>query len=381
MTHPLTRRSLLTAALGVGGLGLVVGAAGPAAAVPSSPTRRGRFVDVTAWPAQARVRSLSVGGSGTWAVGQQYTDSGTRSFAVLRRLSGKAWVGVKLPVSFRATGEAVVADATGVWVGGTRNDVSLPVPDGTSVVGHVSRTGAWRALDTTGLPAWLEIGSLRVEGGQLLLTGMVPTAGGASLRPYAASHPLAATAAASGWTSHLVDAPAWDGATAYPLLRVADGDPTWATAGAWVLRRAGAGWRVVDVPPGTEGLGKTAAALAQGRMHVVVEGAGGTQLWRQTAAGWTTVDLPPRFGIQAVAGSPDELWAVGTTTGGPDFGATAVRVVGGRLVDRVGGAVGSGGPVGILDQVVVDAGGALAAGYHAAAPGGDALGWTCRPVV
>lgn len=381
-TH-LTRRTLLTTALGTAGLGLLVGAR-PASAMPLGAASRGHFVDVHGWPVRARVAAFSWGPSGTWAIGQQYDSSGTHSSAILRRRAGSAWQTVALPASFRATAGAAYADGAGVWVAGTRGDVSLPVADGSSVVGHVSPSGVWRSIGTHGLPRWLTVGSLGAEGDRLLLTGMVPTSGGASLRPFAATSPL--TGPATGrWTGQPVTAPAWDTSTAYPLLRMADGAPTWATAGAWVLRRRGAGWAVVDVPPGTTGATKVGCASAQGQVHVLTEGFDGTELWRQVESGgsgrWTAVPLPGGFVAQAVAGDSKEVWVVGQTEGGEDFAATALRVVDVKVVDRVGGSLSAGGPVGILDHVIVDPAGPLAAGYRAAEPGGDALGWTCRPVV
>lgn len=384
-TH-LTRRTVLTTALGTAALGLVA-AARPATAAPLTTASRGRFVDVTGWPVSARVNAFAVGASGTWAIGQHYDSSRDHSAAILRRragTTGTTWAAVALPTTFRATGTAAYADSSGVWVAGTRNDVSLPVADGSSVVGHVSTAGTWRSFGTLGLPKWLNVASVRAEGGQLLLTGMVPTSGGASLRPYAASRAIDSPATVR-WTSELVTAPAWDTSSAFPLLRIADGAPTWATAGAWVLRRQGSGWTVVDVPPGTTGSTKIACASAQGQIHVLTQGYAGLGLWRRTdtagSAAWVSVPLPDKFVAQAMAGDAEQLWVVGETDGGEDFAATALRVVGGKVVDRVGGPLSAGGPVGILNQVIVDPGGVLAAGYRSTQPGGLGLGWTCRPVV
>lgn len=379
MPAHLTRRTMLTMALATSGL--ILGARS-AVASPLTAVNRGRFVDVTGWPANARALDLTVGPSGTWAIGQQHDRSGLHSSAVLRRRVGASWVPVALPASFKAWGSAAYADATGVWVAGTRGEVTLPVSDGSTVVGHVSTSGTWKGLGAVGLPSFLTVASLKVEGALLLLTGMRPTPDGSSLRPFAATKPLGASPSVH-WASLAVDAPVWDSGTAAPLLRLAEGAPSWATAGTWLLRRQAPGWKVVDGPPGTFAQTKSACALAEGQIHVVTQGVAGPTLWRRTTSSraWRRIALPTNFGAQAMAGDARQLWVVGQTQGGEDFAATALRVVGGSVVDTVGGPLSAGGPVGILEHVAVAADGPLAAGYRATAPGGKAIGWTCRLLV
>lgn len=269
-----------------------------------------------------------------------------------------------------------------MWVAGTRGEVTLPDPDGSTVVGHVSTSGAWKDLGAAGLPKWLNVASLRVDGHRLMLTGMRPTPDGSSLRPFAATKPLWASTSAR-WTSQPVDAPAWDSSMGFPLLRIAAGAATWATAGSWLLRRHGSGWKVVDGP--TFGTPLSACASAQGVIHLVSDTPGGSVLWRRSGGaspgGWTTVAVPGGFGAQRMTGDRNQLWVVGQLEGGEDYAAAALRVIDGRVVGSIGGPLSAGGQVGILDEVVIDTRGPIAAGYRATKPGGDAIGWTCRPVL
>lgn len=56
------------------------------------------------------------------------------------------------------------ASAGGLWLHGTRAEITLPGHDGRAVVGRLEAGGAWHPLDTTALPRFLQTGTLREVG-------------------------------------------------------------------------------------------------------------------------------------------------------------------------------------------------------------------------
>ncbi|GAA1897726.1 hypothetical protein [Lapillicoccus jejuensis] len=372
----MRRRTFLGAlgALGVGATGLVTGAQGATAAG----TARSPFTRLTGWPTAARVELGGTTGGArpvTLALGHRLGIDGYGA-AVARRLAGDAWSGavpVSVPVVWGAT---TPASAGGLWLHGTRAEVTLPGHDGSAVVGRLEAGGAWHPLDTSGLPRFLQTGSLREVGGALLLTGGVPTGDGRAVLPFAARWSLV-----GGWSGWRRDAIAPDPAGVRDLggigMRLADGSSGVAVFGDRLLERSGGRWR--DRPgPTTDGTPTTmvGAALLPSGLVVAGPGAlGDDEVRRRTAGGWERLTVPAGLLVNGVVGRGDEAWVLGAVLDG-HFRATAVRVsAGGVLRDDVRQA----------EPGTVFAGGFVAADGSLVGHGskevpldGDSVGWTVR---
>ena len=368
------RRTVLKFAAGAAGTAIV-----GAAALPVSAQAAGSFVDLAGWPKDARFDAISAGRSGSWAIGMQELHElpdDWRRKAIVRRLHRRTWVPVALPDSFAAWGTAITPDATGAWIVGHRNDVALPEADGSSVVGHLGRDGSWRTVVTTSLPRYAQYASLLLIDGRLELTGYRPTEDGRALLPYCLSRPL--SQASAPWIERPIDAPEWSPEMPPPLLKVGSGTTDWATAGAWLLRRSGRGWTVVDSPPGVKGAWHGHCAVAGGSLYLITLSSNRLEpprLHRRVGRTWTEIVLPPYLALHQFAATKDACWAVGAQhpadMSQPDA-ATVIRISGSKIVRRLDG------PKGLADLACLADGKLLLSGIvpDPAEPDG---GWVGHP--
>ncbi len=340
------RRTVLKLAAGAAG-GSLIGAAFR----PETAAAAGSFVDLAGWPSEARFDAIATGRSGSWAVGTQRLedrpDGGWQRRAILRRLRNDTWEPVALPDDFAAWARTLTPDPTGVWIVADRNDVSLPDADGSIVVGHLHRDGRWRALNTDSLPRYSWYRSLRLAGDRIELTGGTSTEAGP--RPFCVSRPIHNPSAA--WTEHPVEAPPWGG-DLVPILKIGSGTTDWATAGAWLLRRSGSGWRAVGGLPGDERAWREACAVAAGSLYLSTadpytapepDDPERYLLHRRVGATWTRLKLPPLVTITDLAPTRDGCWAVGDRYDPRtelNF-AIALRISGSKVVQRINGPAGS----------------------------------------
>lgn len=337
----MDRRSVLKLTAGIAGAAAVGVASRPGRAAAGS------FSEVAGWPPDARFDAIEDGRSGTWAIGTQRLedrpDGSWQRRAIVRRLLRRGWSPVALPDDFGAWARAITPDATGAWIVGDRNDVSLPEADGTTVVGHLSPDGTWRPLDTEGLPAYCGFSSLALIGGRIELTGYVPADGGRTLRPYCLTRPRRPGTA--GWTERPVDAPVWD-SDVLPAMRIAAGSTDWATAANWLLRRSGAGWAVVDGPPGQDKAWHGPCAVGGGSLYLATEDPEATpraRLHRRTGSTWTEVKLPDGVTIAELLPTPAGCWAVGDRSV-PETGTItviALQLTGSAVTRRIEGPAGA----------------------------------------
>ncbi len=336
------RRTVLKLAAGVAGA-VTVGSLRPDTAVAAGP-----FTDVAGWPADARFDAIATGRSGSWAIGVQRLedrpDGSWQRKAILRQLHRRKWVPVALPDDFGAWARAITPDATGVWIVGDRNDVSLPVADGSTVVGHLGRDGRWRSLDTEQLPAYCGFSSLALIDGRIELTGYAPTEGDGRPRPYCLTRPLQYEAAP--WTERPVDAPVWNG-DVVPSLKIGAGTTDWATADTWLFRRSGSGWAVVDGPPDT-GLAWHGPCAVGGRsLYLGTEFPESREfrLRRRVGETWTDVRLPSGVYVAGLIPTPGGCWAAGYRidweSETQDSTVIVLRVSGSKVVQRFDGPPGA----------------------------------------
>ncbi|WP_152362260.1 hypothetical protein [Microlunatus speluncae] len=339
----MQRRTVLKLAAGVAGAAAVGSAVRAGSAVAA-----GRFTDLAGWPVDARFDAIATGRSGSWAIGMQRLadrpDGSWQRRAILRRLCGGRWVPVPLPDDFAAWAHAITPDPTGVWIVADRNERSLPVADGSIVVGHLGLDGHWRTLDTDRLPAYCGFSSLALIDGRIELTGYAPTEGDGRPRPYCLTRPLHG---AASWTERPVEAPVWAG-DVVPSLTIGAGTTDWATADTWLFRRSGSGWALAEGPPGGEGQVAWQGPCAVGGRSLYLstaypEAEVRHRLHRRVAGTWTEVKLPAGVGIHAFVPTADGCWAFGDRYVPEPEAITAIAlwVVGAKVVQRIDGPAGA----------------------------------------
>lgn len=362
----MRRRTVLKLAAGVAG-GVAVGAA----VRPDGARAAGSIIELDGWPKQARLAAIATGRSGAWAVGMedlQEFPGDWRRRPILRTLRQRTWQPVALPDSLAVWATALAPDAAGVWVVGDRNDLALPVSDGSAAVGHLGHDGTWRALDTEKLPRYVRFASALLIDGRLELTGERPHESGSGFSPYCVSRPLGD--ASAGWTERPIT-PTWsDGPL--PSLKIGSGTTDWATAGNRLLRRTGSGWTVVDGPPGRDEAWLSHCAVS-GRSLYLISVASGTgwsvRLHRRVGSTWTDVSLPKGMRVHQLAATANGCWAVGSLEeSNVPVAVSAIRIVGSKIIQRVDGRQG-------LIELVCVADGKVLLGGAAPDPDDPDNGW------
>ncbi len=368
------RRTVLKFAAGAAGAAIVGASTRPAPAAAAGP-----FVELAGWPKAARFDAIETGRSGSWAIGFEElreTPDDWRRRAILRRLQGRTWAPVALPDSFLAWGKAIAPDADGLWIVGQRNDVTLPVHDGSTVVGHLGHDGRWRTLDTASLPRYADYGSLLLINGRIELTGYRPAETGVGFRPYCLSRPLHAAAAAR-WTEQPVDEPGGV-PSELQLLKVGSGTTDWATAGTRLLRRTRSGWTAAASPPGTENLWHYHCAAAGRFLYLITldpARSAEVRLFCRAGSNWTEIALPPFLRLHRLAVANGVCWAVGaqhpSMTEQPNA-ITVLRLSGSKITRRLDG------PKGMADLACVADRKLLLSGI-VPDPADEEGGWIGRP--
>lgn len=373
----MRRRTVLKLAAGVAGAVTVGASVRPEAAMAA-----GSIIEVGGWPKHARIAAIATGRSGTWVTGMEDLrefPGDWRRRPILRKLRQRTWQPVALPDSFAAWATALAPDAAGVWVAGDRNDVTLPVSDGTAAVGHLGHDGKWRALDTEKLPRYARYASVLLIDGRLELTGERPHESGPGFSPYCVSRPLGD--ASAGWTERPItpDLNWIDGPL--PTLKIGSGTTDWATAGSRLLRRTGSGWTVVDGPPGSDETWLSHCAVSGRSLYLITVDSGkdwSVRLHRRVNSTWTDVPLPKGMRLHQLAATANGCWAVGSQEeSNVPVAASAIRIAGSKIIQRVDGRQG-------MIELVCIADGKVLLGGVAPDPddpdnGWAGYGWLLRP--